>query len=64
LYSTEVHPTVVWEKFKAMREGAEIATRRLWAKPGVKSRKKTSPAVKKAKKKPIKARSSVRGRKR
>jgi 5-methyltetrahydropteroyltriglutamate--homocysteine methyltransferase len=64
LYSTEVHPTVVWEKFKAMREGAEIVTRRLWAKPGVKSRKKTSPVAKKAKKKPIKARSGARGRKR
>ena len=32
LYHTEVHDTVVWEKFKAMREGADIATRRLWAK--------------------------------
>ncbi len=30
LYKTEVHVTVVWEKFKAMREGAEIATRKLW----------------------------------
>lgn len=30
LYRTEVHPTVVWEKFKAMRQGADIATRRLW----------------------------------
>ena len=30
LYRTEVHPTVVWEKFKAMREGADIATRQLW----------------------------------
>ena len=30
LYKTEVHPTVVWEKFKAMRQGADIATRRLW----------------------------------
>jgi 5-methyltetrahydropteroyltriglutamate--homocysteine methyltransferase len=30
LYKTEVHHTVVWEKFKAMREGAELATRRLW----------------------------------
>ncbi|HTO65816.1 MAG TPA: cobalamin-independent methionine synthase II family protein [Bradyrhizobium sp.] len=30
LYRTEVHHTVVWEKFKAMREGADIATRRLW----------------------------------
>ena len=30
LYRTEVHPTVVWEKFKAMRSGADIATKRLW----------------------------------
>jgi 5-methyltetrahydropteroyltriglutamate--homocysteine methyltransferase len=30
LYKTEVHHTVVWEKFKAMREGADIATKRLW----------------------------------
>ncbi|HKT20374.1 MAG TPA: cobalamin-independent methionine synthase II family protein [Stellaceae bacterium] len=32
LYKTEVHPTVVWEKFKAMRQGADIATRRLWGR--------------------------------
>jgi 5-methyltetrahydropteroyltriglutamate--homocysteine methyltransferase len=32
LYNTEVHPTVVWEKFKAMRQGADIATKRLWTK--------------------------------
>lgn len=32
LYRTEVHHTVVWEKFKAMREGAEIASKKLWAK--------------------------------
>ncbi|MEA2660341.1 MAG: hypothetical protein QOF64_3210 [Candidatus Binatota bacterium] len=24
------HPTVVWAKFQAMAEGAQIATRRLW----------------------------------
>jgi 5-methyltetrahydropteroyltriglutamate--homocysteine methyltransferase len=30
LYRTEVHPTVVWEKFKALREGADLATRQLW----------------------------------
>ena len=30
LYRTEVHGTVVWEKLKAMREGADIATRRRW----------------------------------
>lgn len=32
LYRTEVHTTVVWEKFKAMREGADIARRPFWAK--------------------------------
>ncbi len=44
LYRTEVHPTVVWEKFKAMREGADIATKQLWArrksKPGAKTKAK------------------------
>jgi 5-methyltetrahydropteroyltriglutamate--homocysteine methyltransferase len=30
LYKTEVHVSVIWEKFKAMREGADIATRKLW----------------------------------
>jgi len=27
----EVHPTIVWAKFKAMSEGAEIASKRLWS---------------------------------
>lgn len=31
LYKTEVHDTVIWEKFKAMREGADIATKKLWS---------------------------------
>jgi len=30
LYKTEVHHTVVWEKFKAMRVGADIASKQLW----------------------------------
>ena len=30
MYNTEVHPTVVWEKFKAMRAGADLATQQLW----------------------------------
>jgi 5-methyltetrahydropteroyltriglutamate--homocysteine methyltransferase len=30
LYRTEVHDTVVWEKFKAMREGADLASKKLW----------------------------------
>jgi 5-methyltetrahydropteroyltriglutamate--homocysteine methyltransferase len=42
LYKTEVHPTVVWEKFKAMRRGADIATKRLWAR---RKRRKPSRAV-------------------
>jgi 5-methyltetrahydropteroyltriglutamate--homocysteine methyltransferase len=32
LYRTEVHRTVVWEKFKAMRQGADLATKRLWGR--------------------------------
>lgn len=32
LYKTEVHPTVIWAKFKALREGADLATRKLWGK--------------------------------
>jgi 5-methyltetrahydropteroyltriglutamate--homocysteine methyltransferase len=35
MYTTEVHPTVIWEKFKAMREGANIASQQLWAKRGL-----------------------------
>jgi 5-methyltetrahydropteroyltriglutamate--homocysteine methyltransferase len=30
LYKTEVHHTVVWEKFKALRQGADLATKQLW----------------------------------
>jgi 5-methyltetrahydropteroyltriglutamate--homocysteine methyltransferase len=29
-YAPEVHPTVVWPKFKALSEGAGLATKRLW----------------------------------
>lgn len=29
-YHPEVHPTVMWEKFRAMSEGARLATARLW----------------------------------
>ena len=28
----EVHPTVVWEKFKALRQGADLASKQLWGK--------------------------------
>jgi 5-methyltetrahydropteroyltriglutamate--homocysteine methyltransferase len=55
LYHTEVHPTVVWEKFKAMREGADLATKELWkkrkaAKPA-RAAKKAAKKAKRAKKK-------------
>ena len=30
-YAPEVHPSVVWPKFKALREGADIASAQLWA---------------------------------
>jgi 5-methyltetrahydropteroyltriglutamate--homocysteine methyltransferase len=29
-YQTEVHPTVVWAKFEALRDGARLASARLW----------------------------------
>jgi 5-methyltetrahydropteroyltriglutamate--homocysteine methyltransferase len=29
-YHPEVHPTVIWAKFEAMREGARLASRELW----------------------------------
>lgn len=32
LYRTEVHPTVVWEKFKALRQGADLASEQLWGR--------------------------------
>src|SRR5215475_6168551 len=32
LYRTEVHPTVVWEKFKALRQGADLASKQLWGR--------------------------------
>jgi 5-methyltetrahydropteroyltriglutamate--homocysteine methyltransferase len=44
LYRTEVHPTVVWEKFRAMREGADIATKRLWPRAKAKAKSKARPA--------------------
>jgi 5-methyltetrahydropteroyltriglutamate--homocysteine methyltransferase len=29
-YRTEVHPTVVWAKFESLRDGARLASERLW----------------------------------
>jgi 5-methyltetrahydropteroyltriglutamate--homocysteine methyltransferase len=29
-YRPEVHPTVIWAKFEALRDGARIASRTLW----------------------------------
>jgi 5-methyltetrahydropteroyltriglutamate--homocysteine methyltransferase len=30
--STEIHPTVVWAKLKALSDGARIATKQLWGR--------------------------------
>ena len=30
-YTPEVHPKVIWEKFKALAEGARLATKKLWS---------------------------------
>lgn len=30
-YKPEVHPKIMWEKFRALAEGARIASKRLWA---------------------------------
>jgi 5-methyltetrahydropteroyltriglutamate--homocysteine methyltransferase len=30
-FRTEVHPTVVWAKFRALRDGARLASTRLWS---------------------------------
>jgi 5-methyltetrahydropteroyltriglutamate--homocysteine methyltransferase len=30
-YQTEVHPTVVWAKFEALRDGARLASKQLWS---------------------------------
>jgi 5-methyltetrahydropteroyltriglutamate--homocysteine methyltransferase len=39
-YRTEVHPSVVWAKFRALGEGARLASRRLWrARKARRSRK-------------------------
>jgi 5-methyltetrahydropteroyltriglutamate--homocysteine methyltransferase len=32
-YKPEVHPTVMWAKFRAMAEGARLATKQLWGGP-------------------------------
>jgi 5-methyltetrahydropteroyltriglutamate--homocysteine methyltransferase len=31
-FTQRVHPSVMWEKFRMLAEGAEIATRRLWGR--------------------------------
>jgi len=46
-YRPEVHPTVMWAKFEALREGADLAAKRLWKKPAAKAK----PAKAKARKK-------------
>jgi 5-methyltetrahydropteroyltriglutamate--homocysteine methyltransferase len=31
-YKTEVHPKVIWEKFKALAEGARLASKQIWGR--------------------------------
>ena len=31
-YKTEVHPKVIWEKFKALTEGARLASKQVWGR--------------------------------
>ena len=31
-YHTEVHPKIIWTKFRALTEGARLASKQLWAK--------------------------------
>ena len=45
-YRTEVHPTVMWAKFKAMREGADAAARRLWRTSRSAAKRKAKPRTK------------------
>jgi 5-methyltetrahydropteroyltriglutamate--homocysteine methyltransferase len=39
-YKPEVHPTVMWAKFEAMRKGADLAARQLSRKPAPRRKKK------------------------
>ena len=46
-YHTEVHPKIIWTKFRAMAEGARLASKQLWAKkpakkPMAKAKKKAA----------------------
>jgi 5-methyltetrahydropteroyltriglutamate--homocysteine methyltransferase len=47
-YKTEVHPKVMWEKFRAMVEGARIASKELWKKAPAKRAGAKKPAAKSA----------------
>ena len=31
-YHTEVHPRIIWTKFRALVEGARLASKQLWGK--------------------------------
>jgi 5-methyltetrahydropteroyltriglutamate--homocysteine methyltransferase len=44
--SKEVHPSIVWAKFEALREGARLASRELWKKAGKKLSGKTAKTAK------------------
>jgi 5-methyltetrahydropteroyltriglutamate--homocysteine methyltransferase len=38
-YHTEVHPRIIWTKFRALAEGARLASKQLWAKKKPKAAK-------------------------
>ena len=38
-YHTEVHPRIIWTKFRALVEGARLASKQLWAKKPAKTAK-------------------------
>ncbi len=41
-YKTEVHPTVMWAKFRAMQEGARLASRRVGSRKAVRRIRRSS----------------------
>jgi 5-methyltetrahydropteroyltriglutamate--homocysteine methyltransferase len=44
-YHTEVHPRIIWTKFRALAEGARLASEQLWAKKPAKGKAKAKRAA-------------------
>jgi len=47
-YHTEVHPKIIWTKFRALAEGARIASKALWAKKSASQKKASKKPKRKA----------------